>query len=334
MKRFLKWILYLLSIAVLAVAGGATYLKTAFPKEGPVLDVSINHHDSTLLARGKYLANAICGCVDCHSPRYFEYFGLPYKTDSIGRGGLQFTHELGFPGTFYSMNITPTGIGKWTDAQFYHAVTTGVTPEGLVLFPVMPYPHFSRADPEDIKAILAYVRTFKPSDATYPMHDVDFPVNLLYRMGPKPAEPVKRPPTSDTLAYGKYLLNLGACEDCHTPRNSHGDLVEDSALAGGNIFRIIGAGTVRAQNLSPDARTGMGGWTKDMFVNLFKSYNTPEAHKIPWKDKGYQTVMPWLAYCEMNKNDLEALFKYIQTLKPISHRVERWTPEARETAKL
>ena len=328
MKKVLKWLMYLVFLVVIIIAGGAVYLKTAFPKDGPVVDVTINKNDTALMARGKYLANAVCGCVDCHSPRYFQYFGVPYNADSTGAGGLQFNHDMGFPGTFYSKNITPFNIGKWSDAQFYHTVTTGVTPEGTVLFPVMIYPYMALADPEDVKAIIAYIRTLKSVSSKTPDHDVDFPVNLFYRMGPHPATPMKRPAPSDTFAYGKYMFTLGACQECHTPRGSHGDLqLADSAMAGGQVFTLPGFGKVRSSNLTPDAKTGLGGWTKEMFIQAFKCYDNPAAERIPWKQKGYQTLMPWLAYCKMTRQDLGAIYTYLRTFKPVNHSVTKWTAE-------
>ncbi len=328
MKKLFKWLMGLVIILVIFIGVGVIYLKTAYPKDGPVLDVKINKNDTAQLARGKYLANALCGCIDCHSPRNFQYFGLPLKEDSMGAGGLPFTHDLGFPGNFYSKNITPGGIGTWTDAQVYHTVTTGVNPDGSVLFPVMIYPYMAQADPEDVKAIISYIRTLKPLHTPQMEHEVDFPVNLFYRTGPHPANPMKKPAPSDTLAYGKYLFTLGACQECHTPRGSKGELLmDDSAMAGGQVFTLKGFGKVRSANLTPDPVTGIGGWTKQMFINDFKAYDNPAAEKIPWQQKGYQTMMPWLAYCKMTTTDLGAIYTYIKTFKPVNHKVTRWTAE-------
>jgi len=328
MKKLFKWLLRIVLVIALLVAGGIIFLKTAYPKDGPVLDVSVPKNDTALLARGKYLSNALCGCIDCHSPRNFQYFGFPLKEDSMGAGGMEFNHDMGFPGTFYSKNITPNGIGTWTDAQLYHAVTTGVTPDGTVLFPVMVYPYMAQADPEDVKAIIAYIRTLKALNTPQLNHTVDFPVNLFYRMGPHPANPMKKPSPSDTLAYGKYLFTLGACQECHTPRGSKGELLmADSAMAGGQVFTLKGYGKVRSSNLSPDPLTGIGGWNKKMFIEVFKSYDNPASEKIPWKLKGYQTLMPWLAYCKMTPQDLGAIYTYLRTFKPVNHKVVRWTPE-------
>jgi hypothetical protein len=332
LRKIFKILGYLLLLVIVLFAGGFTYLKTAFPKDGKVEKVTINQKDTALISRGRYLVEALAGCTDCHSPRNVAYFGCPPYRDSIGKGGMKFTKDFEFPGTIYSKNITPAGIGKWTDEQLYHTVTTGVNPEGEVLFPLMPYNHIGKADPEDVKAMLAYIRTLKPLEGKYPSHDLDFPVNFMIAMAPEPAMPMKRPQPSDTLAYGTYLFNLGACNECHTPRDSKGNLIEELTMAGGHEFKLTGMGTVRSANLTPDVETGIGNWTKDKFIDAFKFFDNPENQKIPWQKRGYQTVMPWIAHSALTRDDLAALYKYLRTVKPVKHVVVKWTPESQTTA--
>ena len=69
--------------------------------------------------RGAYLVHA-GGCASCHT--------MPGGAPFAGGRAL----ETPF-GTFYSPNITPdaeTGIGRWTDAQFQHALREGRRPDG------------------------------------------------------------------------------------------------------------------------------------------------------------------------------------------------------------
>jgi len=71
------------------------------------------------IERGRYLAVA-GDCVSCHTAPG----GKPFS------GG--FGVETPF-GTIYSSNITPdpdTGIGRWTDEQFYKALHDGVSANG------------------------------------------------------------------------------------------------------------------------------------------------------------------------------------------------------------
>jgi mono/diheme cytochrome c family protein len=65
----------------------------------------------------------------------------------------------------HTANITSdpeTGIGKWSDADIKKAITEGITPTGGHLSPPMPYPFFANMTPEDLDAVVAYVRTIPP----------------------------------------------------------------------------------------------------------------------------------------------------------------------------
>ena len=68
-------------------------------------------------------------------------------------------------GTVYSTNITPdkeTGLGGWTDQQIIDAIIKGMRKDGSRLLPVMPYEKYSGMAQEDLKALVAYLRTLKP----------------------------------------------------------------------------------------------------------------------------------------------------------------------------
>ncbi|MBZ9673639.1 hypothetical protein [Mesorhizobium sp. ES1-3] len=68
-------------------------------------------------------------------------------------------------GTIYSANITldpETGIGAWTEEQFYRAMHEGVAADGSRLYPVFPYPWFTKASRADVDDIRAYLRTLEP----------------------------------------------------------------------------------------------------------------------------------------------------------------------------
>lgn len=328
MKKVLKVLGVLLLLLILGAAGGFFYIKKSYPKAGPVVEVKINS-DSATIARGAYLANHVANCVACHSPRRLDVFGIPPIEDSIGKGGLRFDHNLGFPGVFYTKNITPAGIGDWTDAEIYHALTTGVRKNGEPLFPFMPYTHYRTADPEDIKAIIAYIRTLKPIENEVPEAQPDFPLSLIMRTIPSPADPQERPSMSDTLKYGAYMFNLAGCNDCHTPMDK-GQPIAGMEMAGGSEYKLIGCGTLRSANLTPDMETGIGSWNQQTFMAMFRYYSKPENREVNWKDRGYQTIMPWLEYSGMTDEDLTAIYKYLRTMKPVKNKVVKFTPEGQD----
>lgn len=109
------------------------------------------------VARGEYLVK-IASCADCHTPMKG---GQPDKSKAMA-GGMHFA--MG-PTSVVSANITQdrdTGIGNWTDEQIATAITQGVRPDGKGLRPVMPWPAYKGLMPEDVAAMVSYLRTIKP----------------------------------------------------------------------------------------------------------------------------------------------------------------------------
>src|SRR5690242_2176395 len=99
---------------VLLVAGMLTYVKTAFPNVGAAPELKIEK-TTARIERGKYQANHVTVCIDCHSARDWGKFSGPPIVGTFGQGGEKFDQNLGFPGSYYARNITPAGIGNWTD---------------------------------------------------------------------------------------------------------------------------------------------------------------------------------------------------------------------------
>ena len=91
-------------------------------------------------------------------------------------------------------------------------------------------------------------------------------------------------------------------------------------LAGGSEFSAPW-GIVRSANITPDIDTGIGGLSKEEFLNRFTEYRSPEMQKIPARENN--TVMPWLMYAGMSDDDLDAIYSYLRTAKPVRHSVER-----------
>lgn len=326
MKKFLKVIGILLVVIIIAVAGLLTYVKTALPNVGdaPAFTVA---KDPEKIARGAYLANSVAVCMDCHSTRDWTKFSGPLVPGTLGKGGEIFDRQFGFPGVYYSRNITPEGIGRYTDGELYRVITTGVTKEGRAMFPVMPYPYYGRMDPEDIKCIIAYLRTLAPVHNEVAASVSDFPMNFIINLIPKKAAPQTRPDSSDKLAYGAYLINAAACRECHTP-DKQGQIIVELAFSGGRAFKMPGGYTLTAPNITPDEKTGIGSWSEEAFVNRFKAYAdssfTPPA--IP--QGGQNTIMPWTMYARMTRTDLAAIYAYLRSIPAKENAVEKYKKTA------
>jgi mono/diheme cytochrome c family protein len=109
---------------------------------------------------GEYIAS-ITGCAFCHSP---------FREDSTMidefkyAGGQRF--EVVPFGTFVSYNLTSdkeTGLGNWTDDQIKTFVTTGVRRDGSRMIPFpMPWPNFANLKPQDLNALIAFLRSLPP----------------------------------------------------------------------------------------------------------------------------------------------------------------------------
>jgi Cytochrome c len=112
------------------------------------------------VARGKYLVT-FGSCTDCHTPGSF--FGKPDMTKFLGGSDVGFA--IPGMGVFVGPNLTPdkkTGLGSWTDEQIVAALTTGKTPDGRTLAPVMPWHEYANLTKSDALAIVDYLKSLPP----------------------------------------------------------------------------------------------------------------------------------------------------------------------------
>ena len=181
------------------------------------------------VARGAELA-AVGDCAVCHT----------------ADGGRPYAGGRGVPtpfGTVYAPNITPdpeTGIGQWPEAAFQRAMRDGIDQAGRHLYPVLPYPHFTKANDRDIEAMYAFLMTRAPVHETTQPNRLPFPLdnrvllagwNLLYLN----ATPWHPDPAHDAeWNRGAYLVEaIGHCGACHTPHNLLGAEQAAHRLGGG-----------------------------------------------------------------------------------------------------
>jgi mono/diheme cytochrome c family protein len=323
-KLFLKVVAAVVLLVLLGAGGGLAYLNVAYPKVGPPPSIQVEATPDKV-ARGRYLANHVAVCIDCHSDRDWTLFSGPIIPGTEGRGGFRFDRNFGFPGVFYSKNITPAALGEWTDGEILRAMTSGVSRDGSPFFPVMPYPSYRLMAQDDAEAIVAYLRTLTPIPHEVPESRADFPMNFILRTIPQPASPVERPDPSNVAEYGKYVATIAGCADCHTPATPDGQKIPGLEYAGGMEFRTPW-GVVRALNLTPDDETGLGGWDREFFVKRFKAYGTPEGRREPVEPGAFNTVMPWTMYADMTEEDLAAIYEFLRTVPAVKHKVEKHTP--------
>lgn len=322
MKKILK---YLLLVIVIAVLGGYLYVRFALPSVSPAENITIEATPQQI-ERGKYLANHVMLCMDCHSERNFSIYAGPIDMETFGAGGEIFNEDMGFPGTIISKNITPAALSTWTDGEIFRALVSGVSKNGDPLFGVMPFQNFAQLDRDDLYAVIAYIRTLDPIEKVHPAAELNFPVNLIMRTIPKDEKVEnKRPSPDNKIAYGKYIFTAASCAECHSQRDK-GEIIKEIENAGGVEFKFPDGGIVRSANLTSDIETGLGNWTEETFIARFKSF--ADSSYVPQKlqDGQVNTIMPWLKYSGMTEQDLSALFTYLQSLAPIKNEVVKFSP--------
>lgn len=324
MKKFLKILAYIFGGVAVLIVAFLIYFNSAYPDVNPPTNEKVEITPARL-ARGEYLAKHVTICMDCHSERDWSKFSGPPKPETWGMGGDKFSEDIGFPGTLYAKNITPAGIGDWTDGELIRAITCGVNKDGDAFFPLMPYLNYNHLTKEDLYSIVAYLRSLKPIENEVPEGSLNFPLNFIVKtIPPKSFNPSPEPDKNDPVKYGEYITKMAACFDCHT-QQVKGEYIMEKAFAGGSEFNFPG-GVVRSANLTPDAATGIGNWTKDQFIARFKIMN-PDSNVIASTSMtDFNTAMPWTMYAGMTDEDLGSIYEYLRTVKPIRNAVTKFTP--------
>ncbi|WP_184550403.1 c-type cytochrome [Mucilaginibacter sp. FT3.2] len=324
MKKFLKYTAYLVAAVILIAVAVASYITLALPNVGQPENIKVDATPQRI-ERGKYLANNVTLCMDCHSTRDWTKYAGPMVAGTDGSGGEKFTAADGFPGSVEVPNLTPYHLSSWTDGELFRAITTGVKKDGSAIFPLMPWPYYSKMDREDVYSIIAYIRSLKSIKTDQAASKLDFPLNILVHTMPQKASLGKLPDEKDTLKYGGYLVASAACMECHSPVDK-GKILPGMEFAGGREFVVPGQGTVRSTNITTDKVTGIGNWTKEQFVKQFKQYADSTRKPVNVGPAQFQSVMPWYRYGALKVSDLEAMFAYIQTIKAVKNKVTKFTP--------
>jgi len=315
-------LLPILVILVLLIGGIGVFISTFTPKQRPAPAEKVENTPARL-ARGQYLAEAVLGCFDCHSKLDLGRFGAP-RVGPDGAGGDCFGEAEGFPGTICPSNITPdqeTGLGAWTDGEIMRAVREGVSRDGRALFPMMPYLEYRALSDEDMRAVVAYLRSLPPVKNAVAPTQIDFPLSFFIKLAPQPLEAEVPPPDqNDAAVYGKYLAKVSGCQFCHTPVDKKHQPIPGMDFSGGQEFPGPW-GIVRSANITPHP-TGLGDRDRQAFVGLFKAFDMP-AEELPAVKPQENTVMPWATRAKMTEADLGAIYAHLKTVNPIARTVEK-----------
>jgi mono/diheme cytochrome c family protein len=219
-------------------------------------------------ARGKALVDA-ADCASCHTAD-------PSKPLAGGK-------RIDTPfGGIFSPNLTPdreTGLGAWTDDEFYRALHNGVARNGSRYYPAFPYPNFTKITRDDVLAIRAYLSTLPPVRNTPPPPQLRFPLNYRVVMRGwnwlffRPGTFEKNPQKSDEWNRGAYLVEGAAhCGACHTPKNMFGADKRGQTYGGGLIDGWF------APRLDAAERSGLKSWSVDDVTEYLQSGRNSKSH--------------------------------------------------------
>jgi mono/diheme cytochrome c family protein len=299
-------ILVLLALAALALTFTVGWRPVIGAKKRPLTSRKFQPTPERM-RRGEYLAHAVMKCMICHS-KYDEKADPPALLSKEGAGHVLF--EQGQI-RLVAPNITSdpeTGVGKWSDDAIARAIREGIADDGHPLFPVMPYEHFRHMSDEDLASVVVFIRSLPPVRSELPTSKIPFLFARLTQVAPQPVtKPVPEPDLS-IHARGAYLVTMGACSDCHTPRNSKFQPIPGMELAGGTPM-----GEATSANLTPDA-SGICYYDEALFIETMRT-GSVGARKL-------KPIMPWWVFRNMTDDDLKALFAYLRTLKPVRHDVD------------
>src|SRR4051794_15405277 len=251
------------------------------------------------IARGKALT--IAGdCASCHTTDPARPFA----------GGKRIDTPFG---AIYSPNLTPdrdTGLGSWSDEEFYRALRYGVARDGSRYYPAFPYPNFTKLIRDDILAIRAYLATLTPVHSTPTPPDLRWPLNyrvLMHGWNWLFFEPgILQPDQQKGTEWnrGRYLVEgLAHCGACHTPKNILGADRRTQAFGGGQVAGMF------APRLDAAERSGLKSWSVDDIIEYLQSGRNGRSHAGELMS---EVVLN--STSKMSDADVRAIAVYLKTL--------------------
>ena len=304
------------SVALSQAPPKAEPTAEAKPPEVPAPDLKELHKgagaDATALQRGHYLTSAVVDCVHCHTKR--DHNNYTTKLGPEYAGGEVFGAEWHMPGVLVTPNLTPheeTGLGSWSDEEIKRAIRVGINKAGERMFPLMPSHYLQVMGDRDLEGIIALLRSLPPTPmASKERTKLAIPRDALPKLPPVD-KPVPEIDGSNPVKRGEYLARIANCRTCHSPTQK-GQEIEERFLAGGVYFRGP-FGEFATPNITPDVKTGIGGWSDEEIKHVLTTGNRKSGVPVKFQ------IMPWWLYDKLTKDDLNAIVSYLRSLKPVTN---------------
>jgi mono/diheme cytochrome c family protein len=323
-----KILLGIVVLVILLVAGFVIYVESSWDKKYnipyPNLQVST---DSAVIARGDYLVHGPAHCSNCHMSSVQEMIASDQGERLPLKGGVTF--KLGPLGNLCPANLTPdseTGIGRYVDGQIFRMMRHAVKPDGTASLPMM-MPFWNMAD-EDLIAVVSYLRSTEPVRNEVPKPEWTFLGKVVRVIAPtfkpiqNPTPPAHAPAMAPTKERGEYLARYVAnCVVCHTERDPETFEATGPEFAGGlefepfpRLHEALGVDPdlwTRSPNITPDPNSALSKFkTVDEWIRRFRQGRIV-----------MQSPMHWGPFSRMTDEDLDALWVYLHSLKPVKNDV-------------
>ena len=256
------------------------------------------------LERGRYLVEGILTCGNCHSPRGP---GGAIDATRLHAGGSQEWDTPAFK--VRGANITPdreTGIGRWSETDIKRALIEGKRPNGTQLAPIMPYGFYRVFTTADLDAVVTYLRSV-PAVRNQVQAAV-YKAAMHPESPPGAEKQMTETELRDPVSRGFYLVTVGHCMECHTPRVGGLSDFKNALGKGGEEFAGPWGISV-SRNITSHPGKGLGSWSNAEIKRAITQGISRDGTRLK-PPMGYE----W--YARMADSDLDAILAYLRTVPP------------------
>jgi mono/diheme cytochrome c family protein len=243
--------------------------------------------DSNSVARGRHVAEIVC--AGCHSPDG----NLP-----LAGGQENLFHIPNGPtfGVMVAPNLTQAGVlAQYSDGQLARAIREGISRDGRPLV-VMPSGQFHSMSDADLRAVIGFLRSQPAVAHAVPAHAY----NLLGygllgahmfedSVQPEIRDPVIAPAQDSSAAYGRYLVRLLGCRDCHGT-DLHGGKKGQLPPIGPDLIAVVAAHSIPEFDLA-----------------LRRGVSARDGHALD------PAQMPFATFSHASDLEVAALYRYLKS---------------------
>ena len=155
-----------------------------------------------------------------------------------------------------------------------------------------------RLDTQDVPLLAAWLsqQPARPRAKRSPV-----PRKLPLKCGSLEKRPVARALSADA-GRGAYLVAAGDCVACHT-------VPGDAPFAGGRAIETP-FGSIHASNITPDADTGIGAWSKEDFWRALHEGRSRDGRLL-------YPAFPYPSFTQVSRTDADAMYDYLRTVPAV-----------------